>query len=233
MRDQQVAEREAEREAEQEAERERHGRASPAIATGRVLAVSIGKPVPLVVAAAGREAVVQSGIRKHPVSTLAHPLWVQVRPSGVSGDEQADRSVHGGPLKAVYAYPLEHYAGWNQRRREVGLPDAGRPLSFGAMGENLTLEGLLERDLWVGDRLVIGRVTLRVESPRKPCHKFNAVMGYPQAVRDMVRTGHSGVYLSVVRPGEIRAGDTVVLEPGPREVSIDSLNQRQRDKRLG
>jgi MOSC domain-containing protein YiiM len=205
---------------------------APAAATGRVLAVSIGKPVPLMVAAAGREAVVQSGIRKHPVSTLAHPLWVQVRPSGVAGDEQADRSVHGGPFKAVYAYPIEHYAAWNERRREVGLPDAARPLSFGAMGENLTLQGLLESDLWVGDRLVIGRVTLRVESPRKPCYKFNAVMGYPQAVKEMVQTGHSGVYLSVVRPGEIRAGDTVVLEPGPREVSIDSLNQRQRQKRL-
>lgn len=192
---------------------------------GRVLAVSIGKPMPLFVAAGGMEAIMQSAIRKHPVSTLAHPLSVQVRALGLVGDEQADLSVHGGLDKAVYAYPFEHYAWWNERRREARLPEASRPLSFGAMGENLTLSGCREDELWIGDRIVIGDVTLRVESPRQPCYKFNAVMGYPQAVRQMVQSGYSGFYLSVLTTGELRAGDTLTIHPGPRDVSLDSVNR--------
>lgn len=197
----------------------------------RVLAISVGKAMPLVVAGAGTEGVVPSGIRKHAVSTLAHPLAVQVHPLGVAGDEQADLTVHGGLEKAVYAYPSEHYPWWNARRREAGLPEAERPLAFGAMGENLTVEGLVESALWVGDRLHIGGTVLVVESPRQPCYKFNAVMGYRHAVRDMVQSGHSGVYLSVAEAGEIRAGDAVVVEPGPREVSVDSINRWRRDGR--
>lgn len=193
----------------------------------RVLAVNIGKCMPLVVAGAGKEAVVSSGIRKHPVSTLIHPLTVEVRPLGLAGDEQADRSVHGGPMKAVYAYPSEHYAWWNARRLESRLPDAPRGLRHGAMGENLTLEGLLEDDLWVGDRLLIGETVLQVESPRRPCYKFNAVMGYPQAIRHMVQSGYSGVYLSVVKAGVLHASDVVHLVAGRREVSIGSINARR------
>ncbi len=197
----------------------------------RLLAISTGKAVPLFVAAVGTEAVVMSGIRKHPLSTLLHPLAVQVRPLGVAGDEQADLSVHGGLDKAVYAYPAEHYAWWNERRREARLPDADKPLSFGAMGENLTLEGLLETGLWIGDRLLIGEVVLKVESPRQPCYKFNAAMGYRHAVRHMVQSGYSGIYLSVETPGELQAGAAIRIAPGPREVSMESINARRRNGR--
>lgn len=197
----------------------------------RLLAISVGTALPLLVAAAGTEAVVMSGIRKHPLSTLLHPLKVAVHPLGLTGDEQADLSVHGGLDKAIYAYPAEHYAWWNERRREAHLPDAARPLAYGAMGENLTLEGVLESDLWVGDRLRIGDVLLEVESPRRPCYKFNAVMGYRHAVRHMVQSGYSGVYLSVVTPGELRAGAEVRLEPGPRGMSIESINAHLRNSR--
>ncbi|MNT69552.1 6-N-hydroxylaminopurine resistance protein [compost metagenome] len=99
------------------------------------------------------------------------------------------------------------------------------------MGENLTLEGLVEADLWVGDLLRVGTALLRVESPRQPCYKFNAALGYRHAVRDMVLSGYSGVYLSVVRPGSVRAGDAVIVQAGPRELSIDSVNQWRRDGR--
>jgi len=200
-------------------------------AGARVLAVSTGKAIPLVVAGAGTEAVVLSGIRKHPLSTLAHPLGVQVHPLGMAGDEQADPTVHGGLDKAVYAYPAEHYAWWNARRREAAQPEADQLLGFGAMGENLTVEGLAESGLWVGDILRIGTAVLRVESPRQPCYKFNAVMGYRHAVRDMVQSGYSGIYLSVSRSGEICAGDAIHVETGPREVSIDSINRWRRDGR--
>ncbi|GAB7541448.1 MOSC domain-containing protein [Cupriavidus sp. CuC1] len=197
----------------------------------RLLAISVGKAVPLFVAAVGTEAVVMSGIRKHPLSTLLHPLSVAVRPLGLAGDEQADLSVHGGLDKAVYAYPAEHYAWWNERRREARLPEAGKPLVPGAMGENLTLEGVLETDLWVGDLLRIGDVVLKVESPRQPCYKLNAVMGYRHAIKHMVQSGYSGIYLSVVTPGDLQAGAAVAVEPGPRDVSIESINTRQRNGR--
>ncbi|WP_432258737.1 MOSC domain-containing protein [Cupriavidus sp. TMH.W2] len=197
----------------------------------RVLAISLGKAIPLVVAGAGTEAVVLSGIRKHPVSTLLHPLRVQVQPLGLAGDEQGDLTVHGGLDKAVYAYPSEHYAWWNARRRACAQPESGPPLPYGAMGENLTLEGLLESELWIGDLVRVGTALLRVESPRQPCYKFNAALGYRHAVRDMVESGYSGVYLSVVLKGEVRAGDAVIVQAGPRELSVDSVNQWRRDGR--
>ena len=197
----------------------------------RVLAVSLGKAIPLVVAGAGTEAVVLSGIRKHPVSTLLHPLRVQVQQRGLAGDEQGDLTVHGGLDKAVYAYPSEHYAWWNARRRACAQPDSGPPLPYGAMGENLTLEGLLESALWIGDLVRVGTALLRVEAPRQPCYKFNAALGYRHAVRDMVQSGYSGVYLSVVLKGEVRAGDAVIVQAGPRELSVDSVNQWRRDGR--
>lgn len=196
-------------------------------AVGRVLAVNVGTALPLVVAGAGTEAVVMSAIRKHPLSTLHHPIAVGVHRLGLAGDEQVDRSVHGGPDRAVYAYPIEHYTWWNTRRREAGVEEAERPLAFGAMGENLTTQGLLEISLWVGDRLRIGEVELVVQAPRRPCYKFNAVMGYAQAVRDMVGSGFSGVYLSVAHAGVIRAGDTMTLTAGPRHVSLESLRRPQ------
>ena len=202
-----------------------------ALAGARVLAISIGKAIPLVVSRAGTEAVVMSGIRKHPVSTLTRPLGVQLRPLGVAGDEQADLSAHGGLDKAVYAYPAEHYAWWNARRRAAAQPDAHRGLAFGAMGENLTIEGLDETELWVGDVLRIGTAVLRVASPRQPSCKFNAVLGYRHAVRDMVESGYSGVYLSVVQTGEVHAGDAIRVQPGPRELSIDSINRWRREGR--
>ncbi|WP_042883617.1 MOSC domain-containing protein [Cupriavidus necator] len=200
-------------------------------ARARVLAVSLGKAIPLVVAGAGTEAVVLSGIRKHPVSTLLHPICVQVLALGMAGDEQADLTVHGGLDKALYAYPAEHYPWWNARRRACSQPESGRPLPYGALGENLTLEGVVEADLWVGDLLRVGTALLRVESPRQPCYKFNAAMAYRHAVRDMVQSGYTGVYLSVVRPGSVRAGDAVIVQAGPRELSVDSVNQWRRDGR--
>lgn len=199
--------------------------------SARVLAVSVGTAMPLVVAGAGAEAIVPSAIRKHPFSTLLHPIAVQVHALGLAGDEQADRSVHGGIDKAVYAYPVEHYAWWNARRRAAGLPESARPLGFGAMGENLTVQGLLETALWVGDQLRIGNVLFEIASPRRPCYKFNAVMGYGHAVRDMAHSGYSGVYLRVLQRGEIQAGDVIAVIPGPREVSVESINHRRRDGR--
>lgn len=145
---------------------------------------------------------------------------VEVRPLGLSGDEQVDLSVHGGLDKAVYAYPAEHYAFWQERRREAGLTGIDDELPHGAVGENLTLHGVLESDVWVGDVLRFAGCVLRVTQPREPCFKFNAAMGYKTAVKDMAQSGFCGFYLAVDTPGVLRAGESFELIPGPRHVSI-------------
>lgn len=148
---------------------------------------------------------------------------VELRTPGLAGDEQADPSVHGGPTKAVYAYPTEHHALWRTIRAQAGVADWNAPLPFGLMGENLSLEGLLETEAWVGDVLRFPRCTLAVSEPRFPCFKFNAAMGFKHAAKMMVQSRTCGFYLAVREPGVIRAGETFELVPGPREVCIEEL----------
>jgi MOSC domain-containing protein YiiM len=148
---------------------------------------------------------------------------VAVRPLGLDGDEQADLSVHGGLSKAVYAYPREHYAFWQTVRAQARVSLWDDELPPGALGENLTIEGLREDDLWVGDRWHLPGCVLAVSEPRMPCFKFAAAMGFAQAVKLMAQSGYCGSYLAVVQPGTVCAGDDIRLEPGPREVSIREL----------
>ncbi|MFP5399502.1 MAG: MOSC domain-containing protein [Gammaproteobacteria bacterium] len=149
---------------------------------------------------------------------------VAVRPLGLEGDEQADLSVHGGLSKAVYAYPVEHYAVWHTLRAQAGAAAWDATLPHGAFGENLTLSGLLEADAWIGDRLCFeGGVELAISEPRYPCHKFDAAMGFRQAAKMMVQSGQCGFYLQVAVPGAIAAGEHYVLRAGAREVGIAEL----------
>ena len=141
---------------------------------------------------------------------------VVVRPLGLEGDEQADLSVHGGLDKAVYAYPSAHYAFWRDQRMQAGVAGIDDALPFGAMGENLTLSGLLETDVWVGDVLEFPDCALRVDQPREPCFKFNAAMGFNTAVKAMAQSGFCGFYLVVQKPGSLQAGQSFVLHPGAR-----------------
>jgi MOSC domain-containing protein YiiM len=161
---------------------------------------------------------VASAIRKRPV---AGP--VAVGPLGLDGDEQADLTVHGGLDKAVYAYPAVHYAFWQTVRAQARVAGLNDVLPPGAMGENLTIEGIDETDLWIGDRLELPGCTLAVSAPRSPCDKFAAVMGFAQAVKLMVQSGYCGAYLSVIEPGQVCAGDVATLRPGPREVNVREL----------
>jgi MOSC domain-containing protein YiiM len=157
---------------------------------------------------------------------------VRIGPLGLDGDEQADLSVHGGLEKAVYAYPSEHYAFWNAEREKAGLGGLDSPIDYGAVGENLTLSGLLEADVWVGDVLQFANCTLRVEQPREPCFKFNAAMGFNTAVKAMAQSGWCGFYLSVDRPGTVQAGESFTLLAGPRRVSIPERFQAKMFKHL-
>lgn len=150
---------------------------------------------------------------------------VGVHELGLDGDAQADPSVHGGPAKAVYAYPSEHYPFWQTVRAQAGVAPWGTALPWGLLGENLSLQGLLESQVWAGDRLVFdeGGVELQVSEPRQPCFKFNAVMGFAQASKLMAQSGYCGFYLAVFKPGRLRAGAGFRLQPGPRELSITEL----------
>jgi MOSC domain-containing protein YiiM len=158
---------------------------------------------------------VLTAIRKTAVSGQ-----VVVKALGLEGDEQADLSVHGGLEKAVYAYPSEHYDFWRAQRASAGLAGFDDQLPFGAMGENLTLSGLLEADVWVGDVLEFAHCSLRVEQPREPCFKFNAAMGFNTAVKAMAQSGLCGFYLSVHQAGTLQPGESFALHQGPRRVSI-------------
>lgn len=156
-----------------------------------------------------------SAIGKAPV---AGP--VAVGRLGLDGDEQADLSVHGGLDKAVYAYPSMHYAFWQAQRRERGISPLDETLPLGFLGENLTVDGLLEHEVFVGDRLHFPDCVLRVTAPREPCYKFNAVMGFAQAGRAMAIAGCCGYYLAVEQTGTLAAGQQAELEPGQRGLSI-------------
>jgi len=148
---------------------------------------------------------------------------VEVRPLGLAGDEQADLSVHGGLSKAVYAYPREHHAFWQTVRAQARVAAWGAPVEPGLFGENLTVEGFTEDRLWVGDRLVLPHCVLAVSEPRYPCFKFNAAMGFKHAAKLMWQSGFCGAYLAVIEPGTLRAGDSIELVRGPREVNLREL----------
>jgi MOSC domain-containing protein YiiM len=196
---------------------------SPPGFSGTLLAIQIGQVRPLMVG--GRKLV--SAIGK---TTVAGPIEVGVL--GLVGDEQADLSVHGGLSKAVYALPLEHLPWWQAQRQAQGVTMFEEALAPGFLGENLSLQGVLEQDLFVGDRLDFGDVVLRVTQPREPCGKFNAVMGYAQAAKDMVQSGRCGFYLAVDQPGRLQAGASFQIIPGQRSVSVAQALQHKACKHL-
>lgn len=178
------------------------------------MSVNVGRAAPLAVGS--RQ--VSSAIGKRALAGR-----VAVRPLGIDGDKQADLSVHGGLAKAVYAYPAEHYAFWRTVRAQAGVALWDEALPPGSLGENLTLEGLLENRAWIGDVLRFPNCALAVSEPRLPCFKFNAAMGFAQAGEMMGQSGWCGYYLAVLEPGTIEAGQACRVEPGAREVRIDEL----------
>jgi len=166
---------------------------------------------------------VASAINKQSISNLASPTPVEITRLGVAGDEQADLSVHGGIEKAIYVYPIEHYAFWNDLlSRETKKPV---DLALGAFGENFTIEGLVETEIFVGDQIQISDLQFTVVKLREPCFKFNAKMGYKGAAKAMLQSGFSGWYLRVNQTGTLAAGAAIQVLPGQRLTSIADQNQ--------
>ncbi|HEX5576553.1 MAG TPA: MOSC domain-containing protein [Gemmatimonadales bacterium] len=166
----------------------------------RVLSINVGLPREV----EWRNELVSTAIHKAPVSGP-----VEVRRLNLAGDRQADPSVHGGLDKAVYAYPSEHYRFWQDELPGVALP-------WGVFGENLTVEGLSEADLRVGDVLRIGTAELVVTQPRLPCYKLNVRFQRPDMVKRFLRSRRTGFYLAVNKEGWLAAGDPIQLVPTDR-----------------
>jgi MOSC domain-containing protein YiiM len=161
---------------------------------GRIVSVNVGLP---------REVVwntrsVTTSIFKE---SVAGPIRVQRL--GLDGDKQADLTVHGGPEKAVYAYPSEHYEYWRAELR--------RSLPWGMFGENLTTQGVLEDEVRLEDEFRIGTATVKVTQPRFPCYKLGIKFGTMEMVHRFHASGRSGFYLAVLKQGEIEAGDKIEL----------------------
>jgi MOSC domain-containing protein YiiM len=132
---------------------------------------------------------------------------VRVEGENVAGDDQADRRVHGGGDKAVYAYASEDTAWWEG--------ELGRPLGPGAFGENLTIEGIDVSGAVIGERWRIGGVELEVSEPRLPCAKLGLRFGDPRMVKRFALAERPGTYLRILREGELRAGDPVEILSRP------------------
>lgn len=190
----------------------------------RLLSISSGKVAPLFGNHHPNYKSVASAIVKTNVSDFQNPTPVEITKLGVKGDEQADLSVHGGIEKAVYVYPAEHYAFWNELlTRETQKPVE---LSHGGIGENFTIAGLLETEVFVGDQLHIGDLEFAVVKLREPCFKFNAKLAYKGAAKAMLQSGFSGWYLRVLKTGTLAAGAKITVVNGAREVSIAQQNQQ-------
>jgi MOSC domain-containing protein YiiM len=180
----------------------------------RVVSVNVGLPREIV----WRGRTVTTAIFKEPVGGR-----VALGATNLEGDRQADLSVHGGPDKAVYAYPVEHHAYWRAELPEV-------PLAPGAFGENLTTEGLDEEHLCVGDRLRLGSAELVVTQPRLPCYKLGIRFQRPDMVRRFLASRRTGLYLAVRREGDVGAGDAIALiASDPTRLSVAQVTRLHLD----
>lgn len=160
-----------------------------------------------------------SGISKLPTSEK-----IYLNALGFEGDGVADNKNHGGPDKAVCAYCLDHFPFW---KKEIG-----KKLSPGAFGENLSVTGLLETDIHLGDQFKIGDAVIECSQPRQPCYKLNKKFDISDMVHRVQNSGFTGYYFRVIQPGWVQSGmDMALIKEGSGEVSIESANRlMHRDK---
>jgi MOSC domain-containing protein YiiM len=174
--------------------------------------VSVNVGLPREVEWQGR--LVTTGIFKSPAAGR-----VRLRTLNLDGDRQADLSVHGGPDKAIYAYPAEHHEHWRRELPDVELPP-------GSFGENLTTEGLREAGTRIGDHLRIGSAVARVTGPRIPCYKLGLRFGRDDMVKRFLASERTGFYLAVVEEGHVAAGDPIeLLERASHDVTVSEITR--------
>ncbi|HXF39808.1 MAG TPA: MOSC domain-containing protein [Blastocatellia bacterium] len=174
----------------------------------KVISVNVGLPREVM----WKGKTVTTGIFKEPVAGR-----VALDALNFAGDRQADLRVHGGPDKAVYVYPVEHYDYWRGELPGVELP-------FGAFGENLTVEGLLENEINIGDRFRIGTAELVVRQPRLPCYKLAVKFQRDDIIKRFLDSRRTGFYFAVIREGDVSAGDQIeILSRDPNGVTVPDI----------
>jgi MOSC domain-containing protein YiiM len=161
----------------------------------KIISLNVGRP--RLVSHNGES--VSTGIFKEPTANR-----VMMRTLNLDGDRQADLSVHGGPNKAVYVYPAEHYKFWKGEFPDMDLP-------WGMFGENLTTTGLLETEINIGDKFRICEAEVMVTQPRMPCYKLGLKFGRPDIIKRFLQSERTGFYLAVLKEGQVGAGDNVEL----------------------
>jgi MOSC domain-containing protein YiiM len=176
----------------------------------KLISVNVG--LPRVVMSNGDP--VSTGIFKEPVAGR-----VLLRTLNLDGDGQADLSVHGGPSKAVYVYPSEHYDYWKRELPEMKLP-------WGMFGENFTTAGLLEKELNIGDKFRVGSAIVMVTEPRMPCYKLGIKFGRSDIVKRFLASERTGFYFAVLQEGEVETGDPIgLIEGNKRSVKVSDVTQ--------
>ena len=161
----------------------------------QVISVNVGQPREVV----WKGQTVTTGIFKEAVEGR-----IAVRSLNLEGDRQADLTVHGGLEQAIYAYPADHYPFWREQFPEMKLP-------WGMFGENLTIAGLLEDTVHIGDHFQVGSAKLMVTQPRLPCYKLGIKFGRDDILRRFLESGMTGFYFAVLEEGEVAAGDSISL----------------------
>jgi MOSC domain-containing protein YiiM len=142
-----------------------------------------------------------------------------LRRLNLDGDRQADLSVHGGPSKAVYAYPSEHYDYWRHELPEMELP-------WGMFGENFTTAGLLERDINVGDKFRVGAAIVMATEPRMPCYKLGLRFGRSDILKRFLESERTGSYFAVLQEGEVGVGDRIeLIEKSQHSVGVTDITR--------
>lgn len=174
----------------------------------QLISVQVGRPQTI---QSGRTST-QTGIFKHPVETP-----IMLRRLNLDGDGQADLEAHGGPDKAVYAYPSEHYPVWATELKRTDL-------KYGQFGENFTISGLDEETAHIGDIFRIGQALVQVTQPRVPCFKLGIRMGDPTFVKRFLHSQRSGFYLRVLEEGMVQKGDAIQLVAAdPSAMSVKEI----------
>jgi MOSC domain-containing protein YiiM len=176
----------------------------------KLISVNVG--LPRVVMSNGEP--VSTGIFKEPVAGR-----VMLRTLNLDGDRQADLSVHGGPSKAVYVYPSEHYDYWKHELPEMNLP-------WGMFGENFTTAGLFESELNIGDKFRVGSAVVMVTEPRMPCYKLGIKFGRSDIVKRFLASERTGFYFAVLQESEVGVGDPIeLIEGNKHSVQVSDITR--------
>jgi len=175
----------------------------------RLLSVNVSQPIAVEIG----EQRYHTGIYK---SAVAGRLWLGR--AQLAGDGQADMENHGGPNRALYCYPHEHYAYWSG---ELGRDD----FEYGQFGENLTTQGLLENRVCVGDAFRVGEAIIQVTQPRVPCYKLANKLGIPDFAKTFLQANRSGFYARVLEEGSLGAGDVILpVQKDPVGMTVAEVN---------